>query len=122
MKTLFVVLSLVFSISAFGGRTDDFCTLSTIDGHGFRCKVVHYSDGSQASLMVKNYVLTSDSEERKARSRLLIEQIVETHFREGGGSVKIRFRDKKESWYERPCNRVARTFRPYCYDAVPVKD
>lgn len=122
MKLLLCLLAAVASPLAIAGNTDDLCTLATIEQHGFRCKVVHYSDGSQADLLVKNYVRPTDSGQRKARARLLINQVVERHFVERGGIVKIRFIGKDGAWYERPCNRGKNTLQPYCYDAERVKE
>lgn len=73
-------------------------------------------------LLIKKYVRDSDAEEQKARTRLLMGELIETHFREGGGGVRIRFIGKDGAWYERPCNRGKNTFKPYCYDAERVNE
>lgn len=122
MKSIACLISLLFMASAYAGRTDDLCTLSKADVHGFRCKVIHYDDGSESTLLLKRYIKDSDTEELKAKARLLIDQIVETHFRERGGSVKMRFVGKDGAWYERSCVRIKNTYKPSCYQAERVKD
>jgi hypothetical protein len=103
------------------GNTEDFCTLATPEGSGFRCKVVHYDEGSPPTLMIKQYTRSSDDEKRKAKARLAMNQLVETHFREGGGGVKIRFVGKNGAWYQQSCTRISRTYKPFCYDPEKTK-
>lgn len=122
MKFLLIVMLMAASMSASAGRTDDMCLLAKAETHGLRCKVIHYGDGSASTLLIKRYASATDSEEAKARYRLTQEQIIETHFRNGGGSLKIRFIGKDGAWYEKPCNKGKGTYKPYCYDAVRVDD
>lgn len=122
MKAIVFATSLFFMLDAYAGRTDDICTLAKADVHGFQCRVIHYGDGSDSALLLKRYTRDSDPEERKAKARLLIDQVVDSHFRERGGSIKYRFMGKDGAWYERPCVRIKNTYKPSCYDAERVKD
>lgn len=117
-----VLLGAILSAAAAAGNTDDLCSVTTIEQHGLRCKVIHYDDGSYPTLLIKGYVRTSDPEKNQARARLLTRQIIESHFREGGGGVNIRFRGKDGEWWEKPCNKGKGTYRAYCYEAVRVKE
>ncbi len=122
MKAIVCIVSLFFMLDAHAGRTDDMCTLLNAEVHGLRCRVIHYNDGSESTLLLKRHTRDSDPEERKAKARLLIDQVVESHFRERGGSIKYRFQGKDGAWYERPCIRIKNTYKPSCYDAELVKD
>ncbi len=121
MKIIACILAILFTANVYAARTDDLCTLAKTETHSFRCKVIH-SEESESRLLIKKDVRDSDTEERKARARLLMSEVIEMHFSEGGGGVRIRFIGKDGAWYERPCNRIKNTFKPYCYDAERVNE
>lgn len=123
MKMLILALAaLIASPVAGAGQAGDLCILMTIEQNGLRCKVIDHDDGSQSNLLIKSYVQPSDDEQRKARSRVAIRQLIDAHLQENGGTIKIRGRNKDGVWMERVCNRISRTNKEHCESAQLVKE